>query len=192
MTNVRAGRLAGRPRQDLTDEQARIYDAVTGGRRGQGPQFFPLTREDGSLAGPFNAMLLSPDVGMAMQSLGSALRYSTSLTDAAREIAILTVAADLDNAFEWYAHEPIARHCGVSDHVIAAIKLRQPPALPVLAEQAAYELAIVLLRSSDVTDAEYHAAVGAIGERGVFEVSALVGYYSMLASQLRLFRVGTD
>jgi 4-carboxymuconolactone decarboxylase len=179
-------------RQDLTDEQVRVYDAVTGGRRRQGRQFFPLTRADGSLTGPFNAMLLSPDVGMATQGLGGALRYSTALTGAAREIVIMTVAVDLDSGFELYAHEPIARHSGVSEDAIAAIKDHQPPALPVPAEKAAYDLSIALIRSRDVTDDEYEAAVAVLGERGVFEVSALVGYYSMLALQLRLFRVGTD
>ncbi len=38
MMNVRSERLVGRLRQDLTDEQARIYDAVIGGRRGEGAQ----------------------------------------------------------------------------------------------------------------------------------------------------------
>lgn len=94
-----AGRLAyvtriPRPTPDELDaEQHRLYEAITSGSRAGGPGSAELTDEDGRLAGPFNAMLLNPPVGDALQRLGAAVRYRGRLTDRAREVAILAVAA---------------------------------------------------------------------------------------------------
>lgn len=178
-----------RPGQ-LTGEQRRLYDEVLSGPRGQGPQFFELTDADGVLTGPFNAMLASPVVGTAVQRLGAALRYQAGLPDHIRELVILVVAAHLGSAFEWSAHEPVARHCGVADEVIAALRDRRPPSLADPAQHAAHDLAVALLSREDVPDDRYGAMAGALGVPGVFEVSAIVGYYWLLAAQLRLFRVG--
>ena len=190
MTNsppVRVPRL--RPEQ-LTDEQRRLYQEVLHGPRGQGPQSFPLTDADGVLTGPFNAMLASPRVGTALQRLGAALRYHTDLPDQTRELVILVVAAHLGSDFEWYTHEPLARHYGVDDEVIAALHEGRPPSLADQAQRAAYDLAVALLRGEDVPDERYSVMAGALGMPGVFDVSAIVGYYWLLAAQLRLFRVG--
>ena len=190
MTNsppVRVPRL--RPEQ-LTDEQRRLYQEVLEGPRGQGPQSFPLTDADGVLTGPFNAMLASPRVGTALQRLGAALRYHTDLPDQTRELVILVVAAHLGSDFEWYAHEPLARHYGVDDEVIAALRDGRPPSLADQAQRAAYDLTVALLRGEDVPNERYSVMAGALGMPGVFDVSAIVGYYWLLAAQLRLFRVG--
>src|SRR3954451_15798780 len=93
----RLGKLAP---SALTGEQRVVYDAVTGGPRAQGPQLFRLVDEEGALEGPFNAFLLQPHVGAPLQALGAALRYQTSLSDRAREIAILVVAVHWESEFE--------------------------------------------------------------------------------------------
>jgi hypothetical protein len=178
-----------RPEQ-LTDEQRRLYQEVLEGPRGRGRQFFPLTDAGGVLTGPFNAMLASPRVGTALQRLGAALRYHTDLPDQTRELVILVVAAHLESDFEWYAHEPLARHYGVHDEVIAALRDGRPPSLADQAQRAACDLAVALLRGEDVPDERYGVMAGALGMPGVFDVSAIVGYYWLLAAQLRLFRVG--
>src|SRR5262245_36540217 len=86
----------------LDDAQRSVYEAIAGGRRAQGPQRFRLVDADGGLEGPFNAFLLQPRLGHALQALGAAVRYETSLSDRARELAILVVAVEHDSAFEWY------------------------------------------------------------------------------------------
>ncbi len=190
MTNSPPARVPRLGPEQLTDEQRRLYEELLNGPRGQGPQFFELTDADGVLTGPFNAMLASPRVGTALQRLGAALRYQTDLPDQIRELVILAVAAYLGSDFEWYAHEPLARHCGVDHEAIAALRERRPPILADQAQCAAHDLAIALLRGEDVPDERYNAMAGALGTPGVFDVSAIVGYYWLLAAQLRLFRVG--
>src|SRR4051794_30937092 len=92
---------------DLDHEQRQLYDAIAGGPRAQGPQLFQLVDDDGCLEGPFNALLLQPGLGQALQALGAAVRYETSPPDRAREVAILVVAHHWRSGFEWYAHEAV-------------------------------------------------------------------------------------
>lgn len=178
-----------RPEQ-LTTDQRRLYDEMLDGPRTQGRRFFPITDADGVLTGPFNAMLASPSVGTALQRLGAVIRYQSDLPDQVRELVILTVAARLGSDFEWYAHEPLARRSGLSDEIIAAVKDRTRPQLSGPAQQAAHDLTLALLRAEDVPDETFAAAVEALGTQGVFDISTIVGYYWLLAAQLRLYQVG--
>ncbi len=106
----------------LDDDQRSLYDAIAGGRRAQGPQLFRLADSEGRLEGPFNAFLLQPRLGSALQALGSSVRYDTGLDDRCREIAILVVAAHWRSAFEWYAHEAVGRSVGLDEAELAAVR----------------------------------------------------------------------
>ena len=181
-------RLSGLLPGELDEEQAEVYRAITGGARASGPQAFPLTDQEGRLRGPFNAMLLSPPVGLATQALGTAVRYSSSLSDRVREMAILAVAAHWDSAFEREAHEAVGRtSAGLTESEMAALRAGRMPELTEPAERGALRATTALLRHGTLTEEEYADAVTTAGERGVFELTTLVGYYSMLALQLRVF-----
>jgi 4-carboxymuconolactone decarboxylase len=172
----------------LDEEQRSLYEAIAGGRRAQGPQPFPLADQEGCLEGPFNAFLLQPRLGSALQALGSSVRYDTGLDDRCREIAILAVAAHWRSDFEWYAHEPVARLAGLSDTELAEVR---DGGHGVLAgrEAVVARTARALAVRGDLDDAEYREAVGQVGAPGLFELLTLVGYYAALALQLRVFRV---
>ncbi|MEV0968293.1 carboxymuconolactone decarboxylase family protein [Microtetraspora glauca] len=180
-------RLAGLSPDALDEEQAELYRAITGGPRAAGPQAFALTDERGRLRGPFNAMLLSPPVGGALQAVGAAVRYHSVLTARVREIAILVVAAHWGSDFEREAHEAVGRTCGLTEAELAALREGALPGLPDPGELAAARAAAALARAGDLTDEEYGNAVAALGERGLFELTTLVGYYATLALQLRIF-----
>lgn len=173
---------------ELAPAQELLYGAITGGPRGQGPQHFALTAEDGSLRGPFDLMLRSPAVGTAQQELGAAIRYRTAFSDRAREVAILLVAARWDSAFEREAHEAIARGIDFTDAELTAIRAGDVSAFAGV-ERAVGEATLHLL-DGDLADDAWDAASTALGIDGVFELTALVGYYATLALQLRVFRVG--
>ncbi|MDO9378626.1 MAG: carboxymuconolactone decarboxylase family protein [Nocardioidaceae bacterium] len=176
-----------RPR-DLDDAQRRVYDAVAGGRRAEGPQAFALTDDDGSLRGPFDAFLLSPPVGHALQELGAAVRFGSGLTDRVREISILAVAARERCAFEKQAHEAVGASVGLTDDEMVALAADRVPTGLDEHETAALELVRALL-DGDVDDHTWVRVASLLGERTVFELTTVVGYYRMLALQLRVFRV---
>lgn len=187
MTADREPRITPRPPSALDDDAQTLYKAIAGGPRAQGPQHFALTAEDGSLRGPFDAFLLAPAVGTALQELGSAIRYRTGLTDRAREIAILLVAARWDSAFEREAHEAVGRAAGLDDDTLAALRSEDTAGLE--GTEALVARTVVALLDGDLDDAQWQAAASVLGEAGVFELTTLVGYYSTLALQLRVFRV---
>lgn len=172
----------------LDGEQRSLYDAITTGRRAQGPQLFRLVDENGRLQGPFNAFLLQPRLGSALQALGSSVRYDTGLDDRSREIAILVVAAHWRCDFEWSAHEAVARAAGLGDAELAAVRDGRHAALTGRETVVAHTVT-TLVTKGDLDDAEYREAVAHVGEAGLFELLTLVGYYATLALQLRVFRV---
>ena len=168
----------------MSDEQRALYEAILGGKRGPG-----MRGEDGALKGPFNAMLLNPHVGDRVQRLGEALRFDTSLSRNVIEVATLVVGSHWRAQFEWWAHERLAKQAGVSEAVIAAIKRGERPEFSNDDEAAAYEAASEMYRTQRLTDATYANAVQRFGEAGVFELIALVGYYSLVSLLLNGFEV---
>lgn len=183
------GRLPHLTPDELDPAQRALYDEIVGGPRAAGPQRFPLADDAGRLTGPFNAMLVAPPAGQALQGLGAAIRYETALGDRIRELAILAVAARWDCAFERYAHEPHARAAGITEDQVEAVRGFAMPELADETERAALRLVFSMLRDGDVDDVTYAETVPIIGNRMVVELTALVGYYSTLALQLRVFRV---
>lgn len=181
-------RIPGLTPAELDAGQQDLYQAITGGRRAGGPQLFPLVDPDGCLVGPFNAFLLQPAVGSALQALGSAVRYETGLDNRIREIAILVVAAHWDSEFEWYAHAAIARSLGLDDADLSGLREGRFDTLSS-AEQLAARTTAALVAKRDLDDAGYAEFVAGFGRPALFELLTLVGYYGTLALQLRVFRV---
>ncbi|QKJ20893.1 carboxymuconolactone decarboxylase family protein [Microbacterium hominis] len=174
---------------ELSAPQSELYEAITSGPRARGPQHFALTAPDGSLRGPFDAMLRSPAIGAALQGLGAAIRYRSTLTDRARETAILLVAAHEDSAFERDAHEAIARSLAFSDADLAALRALDMSGVP--RDVSMIASTTLALLAGDLDDEEWDAAHAALGDQTLFELITLVGYYATLALHLRVFRVTT-
>lgn len=187
-TGVMTNRLHRPTPNELDPARRELYETITGGPRAAGPSLFALVDEDGRLNGPFNAMLLAPELGQALQALGAAIRYRSSLSARVREMAILAVAARWDCAFELRAHEAVGRAAGLTEDELSALRGGSAPELADPAEAAAMSLVMALL-DGDADEGTYGHAVSVGGERMVFELSTLVGYYATLALQLRVFRV---
>jgi 4-carboxymuconolactone decarboxylase len=175
-------RLKSAAWSNLDDTQREVYRSVVGTRS------IEISDDDG-LPGPFNAMLYSPDVGGPLQALGAAIRSTSSIPARAREIATLTVAAHFDSEYEWFRHSEIASTMGVTDSELAELKKKGPMAFDDPLEQAVVVATRNLLEQWDLTDPEYEEAIQHLDEPGMVTLSTLVGYYSLLAVQLRLFRV---
>ncbi|MFD0523102.1 carboxymuconolactone decarboxylase family protein [Paractinoplanes durhamensis] len=134
-------------------------------------------------------MLLQPSVGSALQALGSAVRYGSTLDLRCREIAILTVARAWASAFETYAHEAVGRSAGMTDAELAALRTGDESVFPDPRERLVLATTTALAARHDLTDDEYAAAEDGLGLPVLFELTTLVGYYATLALQLRVFRV---
>lgn len=178
---------------DQLDETRReLRRAITGGPRSTGPQPFALASDDGALVGPFGLMLHAPRLGQPLQELGAAVRYRTGFTDREREIAILTVAAQLDSDFEWWAHTRIGRCAGLSDaeldELASGTFADGADVDPV--EAAVHRAARRLTARDGLDDETYAVLVAVLGEERLVELVVLTGYYATLALMLDVFRVG--
>jgi 4-carboxymuconolactone decarboxylase len=183
-------RLASLTKEQLDPEQLDLYQRIVGGPRASGPQHFALTDGAGALAGPFGIMLHAPALGHPLQDLGAAIRYRTGLSARVREIAILSVAAATDSAFERYAHQRVDRAAGLTDAELAELAHgRFASDDPV--EAAAYALCDRLNRGRlPLSDEDFAALRAALGEAALVELVVLVGYYRTLSQLLHVFDVG--
>lgn len=180
-------RLPGLTPDRLDPEQRELYDAIARGPRSRGPQHFPLVDADGALLGPFNAMLLAPGLGAALQEVGAAIRFHGTLDARARELAILVVASRWDSAFERSSHEAVGLATGLTDAELAAVRGRDDTAFSG-AEGIVVRVARQLA-DGDLDDELWDEASSALGAPQIYELTVLVGYYATLALQLRAFRV---
>jgi 4-carboxymuconolactone decarboxylase len=173
---------------DLDGAQRAVYDAITGGPRAGQAGTVPITDEAGRLVGPFAVMLLSPEVGNAMQQVGAKIRFAAALTPRERELAILTVAGQLRCDFERLAHEPAARALGLTGQQVNAALSGQVPDGLTDAEALVGRLARVMTADRTLPDEDYNAGLAVLGRERLADLTWLVGYYSALALSLAVFR----
>jgi 4-carboxymuconolactone decarboxylase len=175
--------------ESMSRAQRDLYETLATGPRSTDPAF-PLTRPAGSLQGPFGALLLSPVIGSALQELGNALRRTSVLTAREREITILVTASHWDCGFELRTHERIGRELGLSDSDLRTLRRGAIPDLADPRESDCALLAQSLTKTSGgMSDTDWEVLTRRIGADGAFELSSIVGYYSTLALQLRMFGV---
>ncbi|MBU2696905.1 carboxymuconolactone decarboxylase family protein [Pimelobacter sp. 30-1] len=181
-------RAPWRAPDELDAGRRALYDAIVGGDRGRDAAF-ALTDAEGRLEGPFDAMLLAPESGAAVQELGAALRYRTSLSGREREIAILAVAHAHRSDFEVWAHERVARRSGLSEAELADLRVGRAAGTFGAEEAQVHAVVASLVATRDLDDATFRAGEAALGTARLAELVTLVGYYEMLALSLRVWRV---
>ena len=165
-------------RDGLTPEQQQVFDAIAAGPRG-------------SVPAPFHIFLESAELASRVQQLGGLLRYGTGLPPRLSELAIIITAHHWRAEYEWSVHEREAGKAGVPDSVIRAIAEDTRPALEG-DDALIYDFATAFYNTREVPDALFEKAVARFGRRTVVELSAILGYYSMLAMVLRIFQVKAD
>lgn len=158
--------------RDELDEQGRKqYDAVVG----------PENRTLVGLRGPSGIWLHSPRLGGFLRAANQYLRFETALDRRLTELAILVTARELDNQFEWTAHEPAALTEGLDPKIIDAVKRRKSVSRLGKKEGLIVSFGRELFRWKRVRSQTFARAVSAFGRRGVLELAALMANYAMTA-----------
>jgi 4-carboxymuconolactone decarboxylase len=176
------------PPPDLDEAQRALYEAITGGPRASQAGTVPIVDESGRLLGPFAVMLLTPEVGNAVQQVGAKIRFSAALTAREREIGVLAVAGELRSDFERLAHELAARKLGLTKAQVNAVLSGQVPEGLTSEEALVGRLARLMTANRNLGDEDYQAAIATLGKERLAELTWLVGYYSALALALAVFR----
>lgn len=160
----------------LTPEQKAIYDTVVNGPRGR-------------MVGPLRAALHSPELADRWSKFGEHLRYKTSLTPVQSELAILVVARHWSSDTEWAIHADIARVVGLNPGIIEAIRRCISPPFTDPDEALIYEYARQLLQTGHVSSDIYKLLHERFDDVWLVELTALIGYYCMVAMTLNAHRI---
>jgi 4-carboxymuconolactone decarboxylase len=161
--------------EELTPEQKTMVEHLLSGRRR-------------GLGGPFNVLLRSPELGDAAQHFGEQGRFHPGLPAQVAETVIILTARYWGAQFEWNAHKNAALRAGLSPAIAEAIATgKRPSAMPADVETA-YNFIDELFTTHQVTDAAFQAAKDKFGERGIVDILATAGWYSMVSMALNVDR----
>jgi 4-carboxymuconolactone decarboxylase len=148
---------------ELTPEQKTLVEHLLSGERG-------------TLNGPFNVMLRSPEMGDLAQKLGTYIRFHTTVPNKLNEFAILITARALNVQYEWAAHHKNALQAGLSPAIIDAVAAGKRPPSMQPDEEIIYNFTSELVNTKQVSDSAFRAAVDKFGERTVVDLIGTIGY----------------
>jgi len=138
--------------------------------------------------GPFVPLLRSPVLLERVAGLGEYLRFDSVLDARVRELATCVAARHASNRFEWAMHAPLAIQAGVAPAAIEALRQGATPRALAPDEQDAVDFVKELLATHGVSDLTYAAALARWGERGIVELTSLVGYFVMVSWLMNVAR----
>jgi len=187
-SSTSAMRLPNLAPDRLTPAQRPLFDKLHAGIA-EHLQGFTTQKPDGTLIGPFNAMLHFPSFGGPAWDIFLALAGGSGLPKAVREVVILATGARYGSLYELYSHEALAPKAGLSASKIRTLAAGERPADLTEEEALAYDVAAVLNRGHQVPNSTYNAAAAAFGVQGVAEIAYLVGCYGLISSLLNTFDV---
>lgn len=138
--------------------------------------------------GPFEPMMYSPDVMTLARSMGDYLRFHSSIGNTLSELVILVTSREWSQDYEWSFHYPIALKAGISKSIADAIADGRRPTAMSADEEIVYDFTTELLRNKSVSDATFDRAEQRFGKKGAVDMTAIAGYYGLLAMQLNMAR----
>lgn len=163
-------------RASLPESLHEAYDQVAGSRQG-------------AVSGPYGVLLHSPELAVRGSALSNYLRWNSDLTPAQREIAVLETARHFDAAVMWAGHLRLAREAGVRDEVAAVVAHRRDLASLTVEEREIVQYVRELLGGNRVSAPTFEALRTRLGDRGIVDLTGLVGYYAFVGVTLNAFEV---
>ena len=173
--NLHGDRFRPLTSETLTPAQKTMVDSLLSGTRR-------------SLDGPFNVLLRSPEMGDIAQKLGEHVRFKSAVPSRLNEMTILLTARWWASQYEWYAHKPLALNAGLSASVIDDIQAGRRPTGMEADESVVYDFVTELRERRRVGDSTFKAAVTLLGEQGVVDLMATMGYYDLVSMSLNVDR----
>lgn len=178
-------RLPHLTRDTADPDQQKLWDAIIASRGAA----LDLIRDDGTMAGPFGAFVLRPEIGEHLIEVGAQVRFNSKLSERLKELAITTVGARWKSEFEFWAHGNMALDAGVEPAIVDALAAGDTPKFENPTDQAVYDFALALAGRGKVPQPIYDAAIEAVGPAGVVELTHAIGYYTYISFILNTFEI---
>ena len=161
---------------NLSAAQARVYDAIAAGPRGE-------------VRGPLAVWVNRPELADKAQQLGQYCRYDSSLPAKLSELAILVTARIWDAHFEWQSHVGEARKAGLDEEIITALANDETPVMQAAEEEIVYTFSREINLQRRISDATYREAEQILGKDQLIDLVAVLGYYSLISMTINAFEV---
>ncbi|MBM3528851.1 MAG: carboxymuconolactone decarboxylase family protein [Alphaproteobacteria bacterium] len=162
--------------EEMSDEQRKVHDEIVNGVRGR-------------LVGPLRAVIHSPDLARRWSKLGEYLRFSTTLPKKLNELAIIVTGRRWNSQLEFLIHSEAARAAGLNPAVVEAIRLAEAPRFTSEPEAEVYEFTRQLQQTGTVEPSVHAAVTARWGERGIVELTGVIGYYTMVSMTLNAHEI---
>ncbi len=159
------------PESDLNAEQRRVLAELLG-RRG------------GRIPGPYRFTLHCPEITELMHPFGELLRLKSTFPLRVSEIAICATARAWDSDYIFTSHSQGALKAGVELPVIEAMQRGERPVFKQGDEEAVYDFTTELCVNHKISDVTYQRTLKMYDVPKVVELSALIGYYSLVAATI--------
>ena len=130
------------------------------------------------LQGPNGIRLWSPHIAEAYGDANAYLRVGTGFGDRITEIAIMTTAREMENQFEWTAHELSGLKAGVEPTIVDIIKYRKPVVGLGEKETVVIKLGRELFGQKKVSSGTFADARRLFGNQGIVDLVSLMAHYS--------------
>ncbi len=166
-------RLAPITPDQYTEEQKNVVAEIAKGPRTE--MFSPLL-----------PMLRSPQLAYTAERFGETVFYTSTLDKPIYEIAVLLLARQSMQQFEWRVHYTNAIKAGIAQEDVDAIGAGRRPAHLTDDERIAYDFVVDLFKYNDVSDAHYAKFQARFGDRGVVDLVGLLGYYQTIAIMMNV------
>ena len=171
---------------EMTPAQRAVADKIRSGPRASVSG--SAANSGNSVGSPFNVWLRSPESADPIQQLGSYIRFNSSLGPRLNEFAILITAREWTSQYEWYAHHRLALQAGLNPQVAQAVAEGKRPSGMQADEDIVYDFSRELHQTRRVSDTTYARALKQFGERGVMDLIAVNGYYTLVSMTLNVDR----
>ena len=147
---------------------------------------------DGQVSTLYRTLLHSGDIAAGWCSLGTAVRWSSTLDDRLRELLTCQVARLTEASYEWQSHRPLALAAGVSEAQLASLPhWRDEPSFEER-DRAALMFADRVVEGQ-VDDEAFTAVSRWFQRREVVEIAATSAYYLSISRFLQACGVeGTE
>jgi 4-carboxymuconolactone decarboxylase len=146
------------------------------------------TAEYYDIHGPMIPLLRSPDVMVAVNSMGNYLEFKTALPPKVRELVILLAAREWTQQYVWNSHYKSAMNQNLNPEVVRAVAEGRRPTGMSDQEESAYEFCDELHKNRSVSDATYARVLANFGEQGIIDMISTDGFYSLLSMVMNVAR----
>ena len=184
------GRLPLLDPKTLQGEQKKLYELLDSTLVSWAEKSgFKGKTEDGRFIGPFNPDLYGVGITPAFLQFLQAETDATSLDKRLREVVILSTVAVWKSPYALYAHSAVARKLDIPEVAIQALVVGNGSEHLLAKEQLAYRFTHQLVTEHRVDADLYQDAESTFGQKGLVDMTYLVGTYLLTAAMLNTFQI---